>query len=352
MLHDRWIAGRRSPTFTLQWHVTDACELSCRHCYRDPSNGTRPGGPSLAEALGVLDGLVSFCRRRSVRGQVCLTGGNPFLHPGFHEIYAGAAARGLPVSILGNPVPRDWLLRAIEVVPPVSYQVSLEGLPETNDAIRGPGHFERTEKFLALLGELGVPSVVMLTLHAGNLGEVLPLARRLRGLARRFAFNRLSQVGGGETMEMPSRREYAAFLRDYLRAAREERHLATKENLLALAWDGDGGPRRPRGCTGYGCGAAFNFLALLPDGELHACRKFPSPVGHLAMQSLDEAWSSPEAARYRSGSDGCRWCHLRNRCGGCLAVAHGAGLSPLADRDPHCFAAERRLLPALGAIRR
>lgn len=30
------------------------------------------------------------------------------------------------------------------------------------------------------------------------------------------------------------------------------------------------------GCTGFGCGAAFNFLALLPNGEMHACmQKIP-----------------------------------------------------------------------------
>ena len=29
------------------------------------------------------------------------------------------------------------------------------------------------------------------------------------------------------------------------------------------------------GCTGFGCGAAFNFMAVLPDGEVHACRKVP-----------------------------------------------------------------------------
>ena len=346
MLRDRRFAGRRARTFTLQWHLTDACELSCRHCYA--AGEARSKGPSLAEGEGVLDGLRDFCRKRQVRGQLCLTGGNPFLHPHFYEVYAGAAARGMPVSILGNPVPEAWLRRVMGIVPPTSYQVSLEGLPETNDSLRGAGHFARVEEFLSLLRALGIPSVVMLTLHAGNLGEVLPLARRLRGLTRRFAFNRLSQVGGGAEMALPSRDDYSVFLREYLRAAREERHLGTKENLFVLAREGDMGRGDLHGCTGYGCGAAFNFLALLPDGELHACRKFPSPVGHLGRQSLDEAWSSPEAARFRAGSDACRWCHLRNRCGGCLAVAHGAGLSPLVDRDPHCFAAERRFLPALG----
>lgn len=341
MLKDRGVLGRKARVFTLQWHLTNSCEAACLHCYDRSSLGM----PTLSEAVRILDDLVGFCRLRRVRGQVCLTGGNPFLHPSFLEIYTATVSRGFPVSILGNPVPEASLARIVEVLPPLSYQVSLEGLEETNDAIRGAGHFERTLEFLGLLRRLGIRSHVMLTLHRANLAEVLPLARRLRGVADRFTFNRLAQVGEGAALPLPSREEFAGLLRSWLDAARTNPHLAFKENLFGLV-RAKGGPRF-RGCTGHGCGAAFNFVALLPDGEVHACRKFPSPIGHLGRQSLAGIWASPEASRYREGSLGCRWCGLRRSCGGCLAVAHGAGLSPLVNRDPLCFAPERRFLPVV-----
>jgi selenobiotic family peptide radical SAM maturase len=341
MLRDGRLLGRTTGVFTLQWHLTNACEASCRHCYDRSEAGVLP----LAEAIRVLDELVAFCRLRRVRGQVCLTGGNPFLYPAFLEVYRAAAARGFPVSILGNAVPEARLRQVLEIVPPASYQVSLEGLEETNDALRGTGHFARTIAVLGLLRRLGVRSHVMLTLHRANLAEALPLAERLRGVADRFTFNRLAQVGEGSDLPLPTREELAAFLRSWVAAARTNRHLSMKENLLALVRPRG---RRPfRGCTGHGCGAAFDFVALLPDGEVHACRKLPSPIGHLGRESLAEVWASPGARRWRDGSEGCRWCGLRNSCGGCPAVAHGAGLDPLVDRDPLCFAPSRKLLPAL-----
>lgn len=341
MLTDGRVLGRKARVFTLQWHLTNACEASCLHCY----DRSQLGAPMLSEAVRILDDLVAFCRLRRVRGQVCLTGGNPFLHPSFYEVYAAAVARGFPVSILGNPVPEASMARVVAILPPLSYQVSLEGLEETNDALRGEGHFARTIAFLGLLRKLRIRSHVMLTLHAANLAEVLPLARRLRGVADRFTFNRLAQVGEGAGLPLPSREEFAVLLADWLAAAPGNPHLSFKENLFGLVRT-KGAPRA-RGCTGHGCGAAFNFVALLPDGEVHACRKFPSPIGHLARQSLAEVWASPEARRYRAGSLACRWCGLRRSCGGCLAVAHGAGLSPLVDRDPLCFAPARRFLPVV-----
>jgi selenobiotic family peptide radical SAM maturase len=333
MLRDGRLLGRKASFFTLQWHLTNACELSCLHCY----DRTSRAAPSLGDAERILDDLLVFCREKRVGGQVCLTGGNPFLHPSFAEVYAAAVARGFPVSILGNPVPEESLREIAAIFPPVYYQVSLEGLPGTNDRIRGPGHFDRVVAFLDLLRTVGVPSHVMMTVHRENMAEVLPLTERLRGAADRFTFTRLSQVGEGEELPLPSRDEYAGFLAQYLDAGRTNRSLRFKENLFNLV-PRPGRRRSFQGCTGFGCGAAFNFVALLPDGEVHACRKFPSPIGNLRRQTLLEAWDSDAARRYRRGSRSCRGCRHRNVCGGCLAVSHGAGLEPLQDRDPHCFA--------------
>jgi radical SAM protein with 4Fe4S-binding SPASM domain len=91
------------------------------------------------------------------------------------------------------------------------------------------------------------------------------------------------------------------------------------------------------GCTGYGCGAAFNFVTLLADGEVHACRKFPSPIGNINQQSLAEIYDSGQATRYRSGTAACRSCAIRPVCGGCLASTHSHRLNIFEDKDPFCF---------------
>jgi sulfatase maturation enzyme AslB (radical SAM superfamily) len=136
--------------------------------------------------------------------------------------------------VLGNPAPREEIERLLSIQQPEFFQVSLEGMPEHNDSVRGQGHFHRTMKFLDLLRELGVYSMVMLTLTRENVRQVLPLAGLLSGHADVFTFNRLSQVGEGASLQLPSRDEYAAFLKEYLDASNTNPGLGLKDNLLNL----------------------------------------------------------------------------------------------------------------------
>jgi selenobiotic family peptide radical SAM maturase len=330
---DRFLAAT---VFTLQWHITQECDLSCRHCY-DRSRRS----PLVPEkGAEILRDLRAFCRERFVNGQVSFTGGNPLLYDCFELLYRDAADLGLAAAILGNPVPRGRLEGVLAIRPPAYFQVSLEGLPDHNDAIRGKGNFDAVLDFLGILRECGVFSAVMLTLTEANLDQVLPLAELLKGRTDRFSFNRLATVGQGKDLVPADRAKYRAFLRSYLDEAAGNPFLGRKDNLLNLVHH-ERGESPFGGCTGFGCGAAFNFLALLPDGEVHACRKFPSPVGHVGRNSLGEIYGSPEARRYRMGAKGCAGCVIRPVCGGCLAVAQSMGLDAFSETDPYCFLGSR-----------
>jgi len=321
-----------SPVFTLQWHVTQACDLHCKHCYdRSDRSPLKPD-----QAISILDDFRDFCRSRHVKAQVSFTGGNPLLYPHFDELYRAAAERGLATAILGNPASRKRLEDLILIQHPIFFQVSLEGLREHNDDIRGPGHFDRTMSFLEILKDLNIYSMVMLTLTRENMGAVLPLSEVLRGKVDYFTFNRLSMVGEGADLRLPEVDDYVAFLREYIEACRENPVMGLKDNLINILHHREDVPLTG-GCTGFGCGAAFNFIALLPDGEVHACRKFPSYIGNIFEQDFSALYESEPARQYRSGSRACSACAIRPVCGGCLASTYSHGLDVFGDRDPMCF---------------
>jgi len=323
-----------SPTFALQWHITQVCDLHCKHCY-DRSNRSPL---KLEKAIEILDDLRTFCLSRHVGGHVSFTGGNPLLYPRFPDLYRAASERGLGIAILGNPAPRKGIEKLLEIERPSFFQVSLEGLPEHNDMIRGSGHFERVIEFLKVLRELDVFSMVMLTLTRNNIDQVLPLGEMLRDLTDSFNFNRLSMVGEGANLQLPTPSEYVDFLEAYVEAAKSNPVLRLKDNLINILCK-EKGLEPFGGCTGYGCGAAFNFIVALSDGQAHACRKFPSPIGNVLEQSIADIYDSEIAARYRSGCQACRDCTIRPICGGCMAISHSHGLNVFEDRDPYCFIA-------------
>ncbi len=321
-----------SPSFTLQWHITQVCDLYCKHCY-DRSDRS---ALILEQALTIIDDLDTFCRQRHVKGQISFTGGNPLMHPDFLSIYQAASDRGFTLFVLGNPATREQIEAILSIRQPDFFQVSLEGLPEYNNFIRGNGHFARTMGFLEILRELGVYSMVMLTMTKENINQILPLAELLRGKANVFYFNRLSKVGQGAGLELPLKQEYVSFLERYVEACGTNPVLGWKDNLInVLNYQKGSGPFG--GCTGFGCGAAFNFVAVLADGEVHACRKFPSPIGNILHQGIAEIYDSEIAQRYRSGCAECQLCLLRPVCGGCLASAYSCGFDVFAKKDPYCF---------------
>jgi selenobiotic family peptide radical SAM maturase len=324
--------------FTLQWHITQACDLHCRHCYDRDSYASIP----LDRGIAVLDDMVQFCRANHVHGQVTFTGGNPLLYPDFEVLYQAAADRGFTTAILGNPASREQMERILDIQTPAFFQVSLEGMEEHNDYMRGKGHFKRIMTFLDLLRDLDVYSMVMLTLTRENIDQVLPLAEALRNRTDQFTFNRLSLMGEGANLVMADPNEYENFLAGYLETAETNPVLGLKDNLINILLDRKGRPVFG-GCTGYGCGAAFNFVTLLANGEVHACRKFHSFLGNILDQSLGDIYFSEAARKYREGPEECRNCRLRSVCRGCLAVSYSLGLDIFSKKDPYCFMAAEEL---------
>lgn len=318
--------------FTLQWHITHACDLNCKHCYDRSKRSTL----TLNQARGVLEDFNRFCKAKHVRGHVCFSGGNPFLHPNFFEIYAAAAENRFSTSILGNPVPRRQLEQIMAIQPPGYFQVSLEGLKLHNDEMRGAGFYDRVIDFLHLLREVQISSTVMLTLTSDNIDQALPLAEQLRKHTDHFTFNRLSPVGSGSRLSLPPPEKYRRFVENWVDASHKNTVIGFKDNLINIELQ-KRGMKTFDGCTGYGCGAAFNFIAVLPDGEAHACRKFPSPIGNILEQNIGQVYDSEIAERYRRRPAACAECNLSQKCGGCFAMVHGSGMDIHKDRDPYCF---------------
>ena len=318
--------------FSLQWHITQACDLHCRHCY----DRSQYKSLSLQQEIAILDDFAAFCTSHNIHGQVTFTGGNPLLHADFEKLYKGAAERGFTIAILGNPTTRAQIERLNAIQPLSFYQVSLEGLEPHNDYMRGEGHFKKVLAFLDLLREMGVYSMVMLTLTKDNVKQVLTLSETLRDRADLFTFNRLSLVGEGAKLLSVDPESYPAFLKKYSEAVASNPCLGLKDNLLNIIYHKQKVPVFG-GCTGYGCGAAFNFMAVLADGTVHACRKFPSPLGSILEQSLADIYHSDAANRYREGAEECRSCRLNVVCRGCLAVTHSLGLDIFTEKDPYCF---------------
>lgn len=320
--------------FTLQVHLTDRCNLRCRHCYRD---GAVPDLP-LAAWEGVLDDFALFCRRRRSAGRVTFAGGEPLLRAGdLARLAARAREAGLQVHLLTNGLLLDREgVRRLREVGCSRVQVSLDGDRGGHEALRGPGTWDGVLAGLGVLAGEGMPSTVSMTVGDGNAGgleAVIGVARRF--CSRLYVSRRVPRGRGADAGTVDPRTWHGVLGRCLSLSRNHPPGVALRDPLL-VRFSRDLRRGHPLAVTG--CATGWRGLAVDADGTAYPCRRLPLPLGNLAATSLETIWRHPllEELRDRDRLRGaCGRCPLRWKCGGCRAVACAVAGHHLAP-DPHC----------------
>lgn len=331
----------------IQWHITERCNLRCSHCYQESAPPPEPPLSQLLAILDRIDAFTSFLRDRAkapVPVHITITGGEPFLHPGFIPLIRRIAARPdrWTFAILSNGTLIDDAVIDVLADSKVSFvQVSIEGSEPVHDRIRGCGTFRLATRALGLLVAHGIPSHISFTAHQGNVAEfpaVAALARSLR--VTRLWSDRMVPLGRGAHESSPclSPEETLAFFttmqEERMLHARSPTEIAMHRALQFLV--GQGQP--------YRCTAGDTLLTILPDGSLCPCRRMPRCVGNVLEQPIHEIYmESPLLRALRepdAAPEACGRCFYSRLCRGglrCLADAvHG---TPFA-ADPGCWLAQ------------
>ncbi len=192
----------------LQWHITERCNLRCRHCYQEGYSGTELSLENLDEVLAQYNELLEDWRGKSpggrVRGHITVTGGEPFVRDDFLDLLKAFAAnrRSFSFAILTNGTFIDRVMaRRLRQLRPAFVQVSIEGTQATHDRIRGTGNFERTVSAVRHLVRNRIRTMISFSAYRGNYREfpaVAELGRRL-GVSRVWA-DRVIPWGSGNNL--------------------------------------------------------------------------------------------------------------------------------------------------------
>ena len=145
----------------LELQITEKCNLNCRHCYI----GSR--GKSELSPMQIGKVLTEFEEMQGLR--VLITGGEPLLHGRFGEIndlLPGFQVR--KVLFTNGTMMDEGTLRRLCVD---EIQVSIDGLEEAHEALRGRGTFRAAVESVRLARDLGFEVSVSTMVHPGNLQD-------------------------------------------------------------------------------------------------------------------------------------------------------------------------------------
>ncbi|MCR4620529.1 MAG: radical SAM protein [Clostridiales bacterium] len=163
--------------------LTSRCNLRCEHC--GSSCGDVPVIDLPADAIHELLSKVKHDFDIS-RMMLCITGGEPMLHPGFFGIMEDARSMGYRWGMTSNAtLIDDAAAMRLRDAGMSTISVSIDGLPSTHDAMRGtPGAYDKAMRGINALLRLNCFKAVQVTtvVTQRNIGELDRLFDIMQGL--------------------------------------------------------------------------------------------------------------------------------------------------------------------------
>lgn len=171
------LTGRNEPVFVC-FFLTNRCNLRCTYCFvvdEKIDRRTLSAEFTREEAFRFVDEFYALGTR-----MMFLLGGEPLLHKHIGEIVEYIVAKGIVLHVVTNGTLLAENCAAVRKAHAVC--VSLDGVGEVNDRLRGEGVYDRALAGLIAAREQGVRCRIHSVVTRGNLrrfGETARLAREL-----------------------------------------------------------------------------------------------------------------------------------------------------------------------------
>jgi radical SAM protein with 4Fe4S-binding SPASM domain len=336
--------------FFVQWHLTEACNLWCKHCYQGERSIEEMPFPDIKKTVAEISDMiddwseaygVEFSRSMNI------TGGEPFLRRDCFDILGEIKKKGFEVSLLtnGTLVTRERAQRLADLGVD-AVQVSMEGAEDVHDAIRGKGSYDAAVAGVEWLVDCGLAVTLNVTVSDLNAEQVKKVvAFGSHAGVKRIGFSRLVPAGKGRALlsQMLTQERLRELYGSLFSLELKSLEIVTGDPVatqMKIKSNGDAGDTAMSGCS-----AGVAGLTILPNGNVTPCRRLPLSLGNVRKDSLREIWAaSPvlEALRDRSRYKGkCGACSRWAACRGCRAIAYAWSRSRGEDdflaEDPQCF---------------
>ncbi|MFQ5927036.1 MAG: radical SAM protein [Terriglobia bacterium] len=329
-----------APLFTV-WNITQACNLTCKHCYQDAKAKPLADELTTEEKFDLLDQMadeyVPF---------VAFAGGEPLIARDLWPVLDHCRKRSFHVTIATNGMLLTPEMCARLKAAGVKYiEVSIDSIiPEEHDEFRGQqGAWARSIQGIKNSVATGIRTGMATcftreTVHTAD--DVINFAADLG--CKTFAHFNFIPVGRGKEIMhhdmTPGQRE--------LLMRKLQRHLAegkigiistapqfgrscivygSDEGVFATGHAGKGEGKKTMVLSRYigGCGAGRCYCSIQPNGIINACVYIPSEeVGDIRRQSFTEIWNNAlfdTLSDRDDRGDHCGVCDYKHYCGGCRA---------------------------------
>ena len=335
---------RNANRFIMQFHITGRCNLQCKHCYRTEGN-VEP--LSYDDVIGVIDQyevLMSRYNREhglDRKGQINITGGEPFIRDDIFEIINYIGRHKLPFGVLTNgSFLTDRAIKCLKRNKVSIVQLSIDGNCNTHDELRALGDYKRTFEIAAKLEAEGIKTLISFTANKNNYKELSVVADECRkNKISKLWSDRLVPIGNGENLcELEISKDIMPHYIKELKKAQGD--LLTKalypktqvaiERALQFI-DSDG--------SLYSCSAGDSLITVDEFGHVMPCRRMPIICGNIFDSTLEDIYYNNDIfkqLRMKTIPKECMKCKFAFECRGGAKCQSYAKYNDFNKADPSC----------------
>lgn len=310
---------RTSPR--LRWlffEITDRCNLECRHC---GSNCSAEGQNLTVSDIEKVLGTIG-----PDKPMICLTGGEPMMHPDFFDIAERIRDMGFLWGMTTNAtlIDDDTALK-LRDAGMSTVSVSLDGMERSHDELRQrKGAWRLALRGIKALQNAGFQPQITTVLHQGNYGElesVYKLACDM-GITSWRPIN-VEPIGRAcESGDLLLTHEQFADLLAYIREKRFDPDCDMEVTFGCSHYLGTENERMVRDHY-FLCGAGILTASIRSNGDICACLDIenrPELVqGNIRTDNFMDVWNNrfrPFRTDRTEGCSECLECSERFICGG------------------------------------
>jgi radical SAM protein with 4Fe4S-binding SPASM domain len=329
--------------FYIQWHITNLCNLRCKHCYQDDfSKKSDLDWAGLKKICDILHNTMKIWDKTAC---IHLTGGEPLLKPELFPLLGHlnqqSTVEELGIITNGLPIDREMVKRLSGFSKLKKIKISLDGGDAgMNDSIRQKGAFDQVINNLPLIIEAEKFEVLFM---------LTAMKRNFRGLPSLFKLcqdkgidgliiERFIPLGRGresldEVLSKEEWKEMIGMLSVFFSTEEEEDSFSPYQ-AFQISFSG----KEPE-LLGAPCVIGVDGLCIMPEGNVFPCRRLPISIGNLLETSLKQIWEESdilEKLREKENLKGkCGSCEMEE-CRGCRSLALALTGDYLGE-DPHCW---------------
>ncbi len=328
--------------FHIQWHITNLCNLRCKHCYQE--DFSKKYDLDWGGLKKISDNILGTLNQWNQTATIHLTGGEPLLKQELFSLLKdldqSSVVEELGIITNGLLFNQDVIQRLSKFSKLKKIKVSLDGPDEeTNDSIRQEDTFNRVIKNISLIKKKSSFEIIlMFTVMRRNFRSLSAFFKLSQELgADGFIIERFIPWGRGREWmdEVLNKEEWRELIETLLNLFLiDEKNALLPYQAFQVNFNGE----EPE-LLGAPCVIGRDGLCIMPEGIVFPCRRFPIPIGNLMNESLQEIWESSsllDQLRKKKNLKGrCGTCEMED-CRGCRSLALALTDDYLAE-DPHCW---------------